>query len=165
MIARRSSAPLLIGVACAGALALGGCSAVHLHQGYVMENTLANAIQPGTDNKESVMNTLGRPTFSGTFDQNDWYYVSRDTRNMGYSEPHAISQTILHVHFDQAGNVASIDRRGLEQVASIHPSKDKTPTLGSHHNLFDELFGNIGAVGAVGANGKGAPTTDNPNPQ
>ncbi|HEX5184017.1 MAG TPA: outer membrane protein assembly factor BamE [Allosphingosinicella sp.] len=163
MIARRSSAaPFLLGAIVAGALALGGCSAVRLHQGYVMETTLTNAIQPGTDNKESVMNTLGRPTFSGTFDQNDWYYVSRDTRNMGYSQPHAIDQTILHVHFDQAGNVASIDRRGLEQVASIHPSKDKTPTLGSHRSLFDELFGNIGAVGAAG---KGAPTTDNPNPQ
>src|SRR5579875_1643171 len=165
MIARRSSAaPLLIGVAALGALALGGCTAVHQHQGYMLENTLANAIQPGTDNKESVMNTLGRPTFSGTFDQNDWYYVSRDTRNMGYSKPHVTAQTILHVHFDQAGNVASIDRRGLEQVASIHPSKDKTPTLGSHHNLFDELFGNIGSVGTLGT-GKGAPTTDNPNPQ
>jgi outer membrane protein assembly factor BamE (lipoprotein component of BamABCDE complex) len=163
MIARRSSAaPLLIGAIAVGALALGGCSAVRIHQGYVMETTLTNAIQPGTDNKESVMNTLGRPTFSGTFDQNDWYYVSRDTRNMGYSQPHAIDQAILHVHFDQAGNVASIDRRGLEQVASIHPSKDKTPTLGSHRSLFDELFGNIGAVGAAG---KGAPTTDNPNGQ
>ncbi|HEY1607006.1 MAG TPA: outer membrane protein assembly factor BamE [Allosphingosinicella sp.] len=163
MIARRSSAaPFILGAIVVGAFALGGCSALRIHQGYVMETTLANAIQPGTDNKESVMNTLGRPTFSGTFDQNDWYYVSRDTRNMGYSQPHAIDQTILHVHFDQAGNVASIDRRGLEQVASIHPSKDKTPTLGNHRSLFDELFGNIGAVGTAG---KGAPTTDNPNPQ
>jgi outer membrane protein assembly factor BamE (lipoprotein component of BamABCDE complex) len=164
MIARRSSAaPFLIGAAIAGALALGGCTAVRQHQGYIMENTLANAIQPGTDNKDSVMNTLGRPTFAGTFDQNDWYYVARDTRNMGYSLPHPIDQTVLHIHFDQAGNVASIDRRGLEQVASIHPSKDKTPTLGSHRSLFDELFGNIGSVGTMGG-AKGAPTTDNPNP-
>src|ERR1700743_428654 len=141
MIARSSSAaPLIIGAIAAGALALGGCSAVRLHQGYVMETTLANAIQPGTDNKESVMNTLGRPTFAGTFDQNDWYDLSPDTRNMGYSQPHAIDQTILHIHFDGTGNVASIDRRGLEQVASIHPSKEKTPTLGNHRSLFDELF-------------------------
>jgi outer membrane protein assembly factor BamE (lipoprotein component of BamABCDE complex) len=163
MIPRRSRAALLLtGATIAGALALGGCSAVRQHQGYVIENTLVSAIQPGTDNKDSVMNTLGRPTFAGTFDQNDWYYVSRDTRNMGYSQPHAVSQTILHVHFDRSGNVASIDHRGLEQVASIHPSGDKTPTLGNHRNLFDELFGNIGAVGA---SGKGGPTSDNPNPQ
>lgn len=161
MIARRSRvAPFLV-AALGGTLALGGCSPVHLHHGYVLEGTLTNAIQPGTDNKDSVMNTLGRPSFAGTFDQNDWYYVSRDTRNMGYNQPKPVAQTILHVHFDQNGNVASIDRRGLEQVASIHPSGDKTPTLGSHRSLFDELFGNIGSVGA---SGQGAPTRDNPNP-
>jgi outer membrane protein assembly factor BamE (lipoprotein component of BamABCDE complex) len=162
MIARRSSAPLILaGAIVAGALALGGCSSVRQHQGYFLEPTLVSAIQPGTDNKDSVMNTLGRPSFTGTFDQSDWYYVSRDTRNMSYNQPHPYQQTILHIHFDHGGNVASIDHRGLEQVASIHPDRDKTPTLGSRRSLFNELFGNIGAVGAVG---KGAPTTDNPNP-
>jgi outer membrane protein assembly factor BamE (lipoprotein component of BamABCDE complex) len=162
MIARRSSAaPILIGAMLAGAFALGGCTAVRQHQGYVLENTLTSAIQPGTDTKDSVMNTLGRPTFTGSFDQNDWYYVSRDTRNLAYNMPHTSGQTILHVRFDRSGNVASVDHRGMEQVASIHPSGDKTPTLGSRRSLFDELFGNIGAVGSAG---KGAPSTDNPNP-
>jgi outer membrane protein assembly factor BamE (lipoprotein component of BamABCDE complex) len=145
-----------------GAVALGGCAQSRGHQGFVLENTLVSAIQPGTDTKDSVMNTLGRPTFTGSFDQNDWYYVSRETKNMAYSKPRPDKQTVLHIRFDRAGNVASIDRRGLEEVASIHPSGDKTPTLGSRRSLFDELFGNIGAVGAAG---KTAPTTDNPNPQ
>ena len=162
MIARRRrAAPALIGAILAGALALGGCTRVVSHQGFVLEDTLVNAIQPGTDTKDSVMNTLGRPSFTGSFDQNDWYYFSRDTKNMAYNQPHPDKQTVLHIRFDAQGNVASVDRRGLEQVASIHPSKDKTPTLGSRRSLFDELFGNIGAVGTAG---KGAPTTDNPNP-
>ena len=162
MIRRRRAAPFLFGAIAAGALALGACAPVRSHQGFVIDQSLVGAIQPGTDNKDSVMNTLGRPTFTGSFDQRDWYYVSRDTRNMAYNMPHASGQTVLHVRFDANGNVASIDRRGMEQVASIHPSGDKTPTLGSHRSLFDELFGNIGAVGAQG---KGAPTTGNPNPQ
>lgn len=158
---RRHAAPVLLGAMLAGALALGGCTRVVSHQGFVLEDTLVNAIQPGTDTKDSVMNTLGRPSFTGSFDQNDWYYFSRDTKNMAYSQPHPNKQTVLHIRFDAQGNVASVDRRGLEQVASIHPSHDKTPTLGSRRSLFDELFGNIGAVGTAG---KGAPTTDNPNP-
>jgi outer membrane protein assembly factor BamE (lipoprotein component of BamABCDE complex) len=158
---RRRAAPLILGAMLAGALALGGCTRVVSHQGFYLDETLVSAIQPGTDTKDSVMNTLGRPSFSGTFDQNDWYYVSRDTRNMGYSQPHLVEQTILHVRFDRNGNVASVDHLGMQQVASIHPSHDKTPTLGSRRNLFDELFGNIGAVGAAG---QGAPTRDNPNP-
>ena len=162
MIARRRrAAPALIGAMFAGVLVLGGCTRVVSHQGFVLEDTLVSAIQPGTDTKDSVMNTLGRPSFTGSFDQNDWYYFSRDTKNMAYNQPHPDKQTVLHIRFDAQGNVASVDRRGLEQVASIHPSKDKTPTLGSRRSLFDELFGNIGAVGTAG---KGAPTTDNPNP-
>jgi outer membrane protein assembly factor BamE (lipoprotein component of BamABCDE complex) len=140
----------------------GGCARVPDHQGFVLEPTLVSAIQPGTDNKDSVQNSLGRPTFAGSFGDNDWYYVSRDTKSMAYNMPSPNAQTILHVHFDPAGNVASIDRSGMEQVASIRPSNDKTPTLGHRRSLFDELFGNIGAVGTAG--GQGGPTTDNPSP-
>src|SRR3569623_612900 len=162
MIARRRrAAPLIIGAMLVGAAALGGCTRVVGHQGFVLEDTLVSAIPPGTDTKNSVMNTLGRPSFTGSFDQNDWYYVSRDTKNMAFNQPHPDKQTVLHIRFDATGNVASVDRRGLEQVASFLLSGDKTPTLGSRRSLFDELFGNIGAVGAQG---KGAPTTDNPNP-
>jgi outer membrane protein assembly factor BamE (lipoprotein component of BamABCDE complex) len=82
---------------------------------------------------------------------------------MAFDMPRAREQTILHIHFDPAGNVASIEHRGMEQVASIRPVNDKTPTLGRRRSLFDELFGNIGAVGTAGT-GQGGPTTDNPNP-
>ena len=52
-----------------------------------------------------------------------------------------------------------VDRTGLELVENIRPSSDKTPTLGSERSLFEELFGNIGAVGASGVRGQ---TADNP---
>ena len=146
--------------ALAAGLALGACTRVKDHQGFVLDQTLVAAIQPGVDNKDSVANTLGRPSFTSEFDQRDWYYLSRDTRNMAFSNPHPSGQTVLHIRFDDKGNVASVDRRGLEQVASIRPAGDKTPTLGRRRSLFDELFGNIGTVGATG---KGAPTTDNPH--
>ena len=74
--------------------------------------------------------------------------------------PHPSEQIVLHVRFDDAGNVQSVNRTGLELVSNISPSSDKTPTLGSHRSLFQELFGNIGAVGQQGQH---APTTDNPN--
>ena len=147
-------------IALAVGLALGGCTRVRDHQGFVLDPTLVSAIQPGTDTKDSVMNTLGRPSFTSEFDQRDWYYLSRDTRNMAFNKPQASEQTVLHIRFDERGNVVSVDRKGMEQVASINPSGDKTPTLGRHRSLLDELFGNIGTVG--GPPGQGAPTTDNP---
>ena len=150
MVSGRKAALLL-----AVAAGLGGCSKTQDIQGYLVDETLVAAVQPGVDNKESVQNTLGRPTFTGTFDQNDWYYVSRRTKNFAFNHPRVNQQTILHVRFDPAGNVASVERKGMEQIVSIDPMSDKTPTLGRNVSIWDELFGNIGAVGAGGV---GAPT-------
>jgi outer membrane protein assembly factor BamE (lipoprotein component of BamABCDE complex) len=137
-----------------------GCTRLRSHQGYIGDQTLLNAVQPGVDNKESVQASLGRPTFVGQFDQNDWYYYSRDAKQLAFSQPKADTQYVLKVRFDGAGNVASVTQTGTELIARIRPEGDKTPTLGRNTSFFEEIFGNIGAVGAGG--GQGA-TPNSPN--
>lgn len=151
-----------------GAILIGtsGCARVRTHQGYQVDKLLVDSVQPGIDNRASVEGTLGRPTFAAQFGDADWYYVSRDMRALAFSNPKPSAQTILHVRFDPAGNVVAVDRMGLEQVARLSPSGDKTPTLGRHRSLFDEIFGNIGAVGAGGMGGGGGgagPGSGGPN--
>lgn len=159
MILRHPRRAALAAIAVVGLLAA-GCTKIRDHQGYLADETLLASVQAGVDNRESVMSTLGRPTFVGQFDPNDWYYVSRNTRNLAFNKPKPKEQTVLRIRFDQSGNVVSVDRKGMEQVASIDPSDDKTPTLGREKSLIEELFGNIGAVGSAGQNSS---TTDNPN--
>jgi outer membrane protein assembly factor BamE (lipoprotein component of BamABCDE complex) len=161
MVSGRKAALL---IAVAAGLAAGGCTKTQDLQGYLVDETLVSAVQPGVDNKESVQNTLGRPTFTGTFDQNDWYYVARRTKNYAFNHPRVNQQTVLHVRFDPAGNVASVERKGMEQIVSIDPSSAKTPTLGRDTSIWEELFGNIGAVGAGGMSaptGGGGPNSPN----
>lgn len=136
-------------------LATTACTRIRDHKGYVADETLVSSVQPGVDNKDSVSKTLGRPTFVGQFNQNEWFYVSRDTRQLAFNAPRASAQTVLKVRFDPAGNVAAVERSGLEKIASINPEGDKTPTLGRERGFFQELFGNIGSVRAPGAPGQG----------
>lgn len=143
----------------AGSLLAAGCAPIRTHQGYVMDETLVSAVQPGIDNRESVVGTLGRPTFVGQFDNRDWYYVSRDTRQLAFNMPRPTSQSVIHVRFDEAGNVERVERSGMELVVNIDPTNEKTPTLGRETSLFRELFGNIGTMGAAGQAGQ---TADNP---
>lgn len=154
----RSGAAIALAIALAAGL--GGCARIRGHQGYVMDNALVASIQPGVDNRDSVQRLLGNPSFQGEFQPNTWYYVSRTTRQFSFAQPRPVAQTVLAVRFDPSGNVAGVERTGLDRVASIHPVGDTTPTLGRKRSLFQELFGNIGAVGGVGQN---APTADNPN--
>ncbi len=153
---------LLAGGAIAVMVGASGCTRVRSHQGFLFDTVLLDSIQPGLDNRASVEGTLGRPTFASQFGQQDWYYVARDAKQLAFSTPKPVSQTVLHVRFDAAGNVASVTRTGMEQIARISPVGDKTPTLGKHRSLLDELFGNIGAVGAGGA-GAPPPTGNGPN--
>ena len=139
--------------------ATSGCSRVRGHQGYIADATLIDAIKPGIDNRESVTRTLGRPTFAGQFDANDWYYVDRETKQLAFALPTATKQTVLRVSFDATGNVSAVTKTGIEKIASIRPMRDKTPTLGNNRSFFQELFGNIGQVGSVG---QGGGTADNP---
>ena len=133
-------------IAALALVALGGCTQVLDHKGYVVDNTLINSVQPGVDNKDSVAKTIGRPSFMSEFDHgNTWYYVSRDTKSLAFSTPQATKQTLLAVRFAANGDVASVQRTGLETVRIVQPYSKKTPVLGAHHTFFTELFGNIAA--------------------
>lgn len=151
---------LILSTALVALVATSGCSRVRGHQGYIADTTLVDAIKPGVDNRESVAKTLGRPTFAGQFDANDWYYVDRETKQLAFALPTATKQTVLRISFDAAGNVAAVEKSGIEKIAAIRPIGDKTPTLGRNRSFFEEVFGNIGQVGSVG---QGGATADNPD--
>jgi outer membrane protein assembly factor BamE (lipoprotein component of BamABCDE complex) len=139
-----------------------GCTQLRGHQGYVGDEGLLAAVQPGVDNKQSVEASLGRPTFTGQFGSGDYYYYARDTRQLAFAQPRPTAQYVLHVKFDGAGNVVSVNKGGMENVARISPESDKTPTLGREKSFFEDIFGNIGSVGGAGAGSPGSPGS-NPN--
>lgn len=134
-------------------LALSACAGIREHRGFVLDQGLADGIQVGIDNKDSVQKSLGRPTFTGQFNANDWYYLSRDTAQFAFRDPRVEKQTLLHVAFDPTGNVIAVNRTGPETIANVDPSGDKTPTLGRKKSFFEELFGNIGTIAQPGLPG------------
>ena len=136
-------------------VALGGCASLKDHRGYLVDQALLDSVQPGVDNQMSVERTLGRPTFISEYGQKDWYYVSTNTRQAAFTRPKAHDQLLVRVRFDEKGNVARIDRTGLEKVAKLDPDGDATPTLGKERTFLEDLFGNIGTVGAAAPQGGG----------
>jgi outer membrane protein assembly factor BamE (lipoprotein component of BamABCDE complex) len=144
------------GLAIGLAMLASGCASIQDHRGYVVDNALIDAVQPGVDNRMSVERTLGRPTFASQFGNQDWYYVAVDTKQAPFQRPRTEEQTVLRVSFDEAGNVAAVDRAGKEKVAKIDPDGDKTKTLGRDRSFLEDLFGNIGSVGTGGMGGGAA---------
>ena len=120
-----------IGAALAILLAAGACTPVRSHQGYVVDADLVNSVQPGVDNRQSVLATLGKPSFASQFAPNqsnggDWYYVARDSRNLAFRNPRAKAQITIQISFDQKGDVATpslsvyqVKGKGFELVKTV----------------------------------------------
>ena len=132
------------------------CSSITNHRGYINDEVLIAAIEPGLDNKQSVRGTLGEPTLTSEFGEPVWYYISSRTKQAPFTRPRIDAHSVLAVHFDAAGNVAATERTGMDQVVRLDPNGDETPTLGRHRGFLEDLFGNIGTVGAGGLGGAGA---------
>lgn len=142
-----------------------GCASIRDHRGYIVDPALADSVQPGLDNKTSVERSLGRPTFVSQFGDPVWYYVSVNTKQAPFTRPRTVSELVLKVDFDKAGNVSNVSRSGMDHVVRIRADHAKTPTLGRHRGFFEDLFGNIGAVGAVpgATTGSNRPGGSGPN--
>ncbi len=138
-----------IGIMLAAGLLASGCSSIQASRGYINDPTLTASVQPGIDNRTSVEQTLGRPSFASQFGQPVWYYVSSTTSQKPFTRPKITAHQVLAVRFDPAGNVATTDRSGLDQVVRLEPESDSTPTLGRDRGFFEDLFGNIGQVGGA----------------
>ncbi|MCC6924395.1 outer membrane protein assembly factor BamE [Novosphingobium sp.] len=145
----------ILGLAIAS-MALGACASIKDHRGYLVDAALLDSVMPGVDNRTSVERTLGRPTFISQYGRQDWFYISTNTRQAAFTRPKAKEQLLVRVVFDDKGNVARLDRTGMEKVVNLSPDGDKTPTLGRQRTFLEDLFGNIGQVGAGGP-GAGAP--------
>ena len=132
-----------------------GCASIANHKGYITDEVLIAAVQPGLDNRESVRGTLGAPTLTSQFGEPVWYYIGSYTEQAPFTRPRIKEHTVLAVRFDAAGNVVSADRTGMDQVVRLDPESDETPTLGRERSFLQDLFGNIGTVGAPGMGGGG----------
>lgn len=154
LLQNRMVRAVLLGTA---VLALGACSSIRESRGFINDPILTRSIQPGIDNLQSVEGTLGRPTFSSQYGEPVWYYISSETGRRPFVRPRIQRHSVLAVRFDGQGNVASVDRTGIDEVVYLQPDADKTPVLGRERGFLEDLFGNIGQVGGVGPAGAGGP--------
>ncbi|MFA5969906.1 MAG: outer membrane protein assembly factor BamE [Sphingomonas sp.] len=150
--------PALVAAMALAGLSLSACTSLKGHNGYIIDADLVNSVQPRVDNKASVAKVLGKPTLTGQFSDDDWIYLSRDTRFLGYTKPKASAQQTIRIRFDDKGTVTSINKTGLELASNIAPYGKVTPTLGRKQSFFQQVFGNIGTVGAgIPGGGAGGP--------
>jgi outer membrane protein assembly factor BamE (lipoprotein component of BamABCDE complex) len=137
----RLSASLLVTLATFG---LVGCGGSVDQRGHLPEAEKIAQIRPGTTTRSEVASILGTPSSIGVFNDNNWYYISRKTRQVAFFKPDVLDQQVYVVSFDPSGVVQSIDHKSLQDGREITPVPGATPTPGRELTFLEQVLGNVG---------------------
>jgi outer membrane protein assembly factor BamE (lipoprotein component of BamABCDE complex) len=140
--------------------ALPGCQSIPLfaapeeNRGHAVADYQLAEVIVGTHTRADVQALLGTPTTTGTFDDDNWYYISAVTRLRPFRTPGLEDQHVVIVAFNEQGvvqEVKTLDRSAGRRVAVV---QRQTPSPGTERTLMQALLGNIGRLGAgPGASG------------
>ncbi len=138
-------APVAAIVMVAG-LAIGACAPEVNMRGHVPNPESLAQIKPGQQTRDQVLDMLGSPTAIGTFEDSNWYYITRTTEQLAFYDPDLIESHVVWVEFDQAGFVKQVAHLSNEEAREIDPVERTTATKGRELGFFEQIFGNIGIM-------------------
>lgn len=127
-------------------LSLGGCASVYRNHGYVPADSLLEEVVVGVDTRDSVIETLGRPSTEGVVNQSGVYYIGSRFRHWAWRAPQEVEREIVAISFDDQGIVRNVERLGLEDGRVVALSRRVTDEELGGTSFFDQLFGNFGVI-------------------
>lgn len=129
-------------------LVLGACSATYQNHGYVPTDTELGEILVGVDTRETVGQSIGRPTSVGVLENKNWYYTQSRWRHYAYKAPQVIDRQIVAVSYTENGVVENIERFTLEDGRVVALSRRVTDSNIKGISFLRQLMGNLGNLRA-----------------
>jgi outer membrane protein assembly factor BamE (lipoprotein component of BamABCDE complex) len=126
------------------ALALTGCIATENQRGNLPEADKLAQIKPGATTRDEVQRILGTPSSTGVFDEKNWYYISKKTKQIAFFDPEVLDQHVYIVNFDEKGVVRVVDHKELRDGRDIEPAPGATPAPGRELTFLEQVLGNVG---------------------
>jgi len=144
---RRILAAALLGVSGLGlTLPVSGCSPVIENHGYAPDDALLAEVAVGQDTRSTVQRKIGRPSTTGIFTSDGWYYVSSQVERYMYYEPKVIDRRVVVIKFGPDDVVLAANAYGLEHGRVIDLQTRTTPAHGRQLTILQQLLGNLGAL-------------------
>lgn len=136
---------------------LGGCGwltdrlgPAPVERGNRVDPDRLSQITPGVQTRADVEALLGSPTARGTFDDDNWYYISARTRLQPGRFLEIEDRRVVAIAFNRQGVVSGIRELGPQDGRDVAMVSRETPVPGNERSLLQALFGNLGRPGAPG---------------
>ena len=123
---------------------LSGCAAVIENHGYAPDDEAVATISVGQDTRNSVAQKIGRPSVTGVFTEDGWYYVATTVEKYLYNAPKVIDRRVVAVRFGEDDRVAAVNIYGVKDGRIIDLERQTTPTYGRQLTILQQIFGNLG---------------------
>jgi len=127
------------------AVALTACAPTVARHGYQAVDAEPSELKVGEDTKSTVLEKLGSPSATSTFEPNVWYYVSQTSERYTYHNPKVSQRDVTVVTFDpgseQVTGVKTLDMSAGRKLAY---NERETPTRGRELTILEQLLGNVG---------------------
>lgn len=134
------------------ALALGlgavtaACSPSASYQGFQVVDVRPGEVKVGQDTRATVLDKLGSPTMTSTFDKDTWFYVGQIRSQTSFYQPKTIRRDVTAIAFDHdTQQVKSVNSYTLKDGRVIAYNTRETPTRGREMTVLEQLIGAIGA--------------------
>jgi outer membrane protein assembly factor BamE (lipoprotein component of BamABCDE complex) len=137
------------------AASLCGCVPNVDQRGNLPEPDKLAEIHPGTTTRDQVTSILGSPSSTGVFDDKNWYYISRKTKQVAFFDPDVLDQQVYVINFDDRGVVRGIDHKNMADARRIEPAPGATPAPGRELTFLEQIVGNIGRFNKGGGTAAG----------
>jgi outer membrane protein assembly factor BamE (lipoprotein component of BamABCDE complex) len=117
---------------------------------------------PGTTTQADATSLLGSPTAKGSFDPNEWFYISELTRPIIGGTQTVVQQAVVMLTFNSQGVLQHVETLNQHDAYSVPIVSRTTPSPGTNASFLQQLLGNVGrftpAAGPTPGPGGGAPT-------
>jgi outer membrane protein assembly factor BamE (lipoprotein component of BamABCDE complex) len=141
------------------AASLAACAPTVDQRGNLPDPDKLAQIRPGTTTREQVTQILGTPSSTGVFNDKNWYYISRRTKQLAFLDPSVSDQQVYIVNFDDKGVVRGVDHKDLADGKDIEPAPGATPAPGRELTFVEQVLGNVGRFNKSTAGGSGTGST------
>lgn len=126
------------------AMAVAACASQQNKRGNIPDETNLAELQIGTHTRADVGAILGTPSARGTFSDNIWYYIGRETSRIAFLDKKVLDQQVVAIEFDDNGFVSTVRRYSQQDGQQVQMVDRTTPTTGKELSFIEQLFGNLG---------------------
>ena len=128
-------------------LVLTSCVSKKIINGNLPDADSLSILKIGKDDKRSVIQILGEPSFKGSLGDNAFYYIGTLKSKIAFMKSKVEEQYILELKFNKDNKLRNIFFYDKSLSTEVAMSSLETKTEGAKESLLQQLLGNFGVPG------------------